>query len=80
MCVGNGYNYVFSLFFATLRLALFLEQTEGEGCFGGCARLRDVDNTELLVFQILGELLEIVFTNIIASKEDGGVLLIVHQP
>ena len=80
MCVGNGYNHVFSLFFATLSLALLLEQTEGEGCFGGCARLRDVDNTKFLVFQILGELIQIVFTNIVASKENGGVLLIVHQP
>ena len=78
--VGHGHNHFLGLFFAALLLTLLLEQTEGEGCFGSGARLGNVDDTKLLVFKILSELVEVILSDIVAGKQDGRILLVIHQP
>ena len=71
--IGDGHNDFFGHLLPALGLALLLQQTEGEGGLGGGAALRDVDDAELLILQVLGEFKEIVFANVVASKENGGL-------
>ena len=80
MSVGNGYNNILSLFFATLCLALLLEKTEGECCFGCRTRLRYVDNSELLILQISGKFREIILANVVTGKGYDRVFLILDEP
>ena len=80
MCVGDGDDDAACLSEATLLLALFLEQTEGEGCLGGGAGLGDIDDAEAAGLEKVGELGEVVFANIVASEEDGGIGAIVGEP
>ena len=78
--VGDSHDYVLCLFLAALILALLLEQTESESSLGSCARLRDIDHTELLVLEIVGEFSEIILADIIASENDSWVLLVLNKP
>ena len=78
--IGDGYDDILCLFLAHLCLALLLQQTEGQGCLRGGTTLRDVDDAELLTLQILGELKEIVFADVVAGKEDDRILLVLYQP
>ena len=78
--ISDGHDDLAGLLLATLSLALLLQQTEGEGGLGGCARLGNIDDAKLLVLQVLGELEEIVLANVVAGKEDGGVLLVLNEP
>ena len=78
--IGHGHDDLTCHLLATLLLALALEQTEGEGGLGGGTRLGDIDDTELLVFQIIGEFGQVVFADVVACKEDGGVLCVAQQP
>ena len=78
--VGDSHDNVLSLFLATLFLALLLEQTESEGCLGSCARLRDINHTELLILKIVGEFSEIILADIVASENDSWVLLVLNEP
>ena len=73
-------NHLLGLLLTTLGLALFLQQTEGEGCLGSGTTLGDIDDTKLLVLQVLGELKEIVLADIVACKHDGRVLLVANEP
>ena len=78
--VGDSHDNVLSLFLATLFLALLLEQTESESSLGSCARLRDIDHTEHLVLEIVGEFSEIILADIVASENDSWVLLVLNEP
>ena len=78
--VGNGHNHLLGLFLTTLVLALFLQQTEGEGGLSSSTTLGYIDHTELLILQVVGQLREIVLTDIITCKQNGRILLVGHQP
>ena len=80
MGVGDGDDDAACLIEAALLLALLLEQTEGEGCLGGGAGLGDIDDSEAAGLEEVGELGEVVFADIVASEEDGGVRAIVGEP
>ena len=78
--VGNGYDNILSLVLATLILALLLQKTESKSCLSCGTRLRDVDDTKLLVLQVRSQLEEVVLTDIVTCEEDSRVLLVVYEP
>ena len=78
--VGDSHDDLLCLLFASLCFALLLQQAEGEGCLGCGARLGYVDDTKLLVFEIVAHLGEIVFADVVSCKEYGGILLVAHEP
>ena len=43
-------------------------------------RLRDIDYTELLILEIVGEFGEIILADIVASENYSGVLLVLNEP
>ena len=78
--VSNGYDDLLGLLLAALGLTLLLEQAESQGSLGGGTRLGDVDDTELLAFQIFCQFEEVVLANVVACKQDGRVLLVLDEP
>ena len=78
--IGNGHDDVLGNFLAHLGFTLLLQQAESEGGLCRGARLGDIDDTELLVLQIFSHLREVVFTNIVTSKENSGVGLVLDEP
>ena len=77
LSVGNGYDNILSLVLATLILALLLQKTESKSCLSCGTRLRDVDDTKLLILQVRSQLEEVVLTDIVTCEEDSRVLLVV---
>ena len=78
--VGNGHDDLASHLLAALLLTLFLQQTESQSSLSCGAALGDIDDTEATVLQVLSELVEIVLADIVAGKEDVGVLALVGEP
>ena len=78
--IGHGHNDVLGCLLAHLGLALLLQQAEGEGGLSRSTRLRDVDDAKLLILQVLGHLREVVLADVVAGKEDDGVLLVLDKP
>ena len=78
--VGHSHNHLLSLLLAALSLALLLQQTEGQGRLGGSTRLRDIDNTELLVLQIFCHLEQVVLADVVTSKQDSWIFLVLNKP
>ena len=78
--IGNGYDHILSLFLATLILALLLQKTESESCLSCGTRLRDIDNTELLVLQERSQLVEVILTDVVTCEKDSWILLIIYEP
>ena len=78
--VGNGNDNVFCFLLATLIFALFLQQTESKGSLRGCSRLGNVDDTETLILQELGEFVQIILADVVASVKDCRILLVVQEP
>ena len=75
-CISHCNDYILSFCLATLCFTLFLQQAEGECSLCSCAGFADVNDTEFFVLKIFCEFKEIVFTDIIACKENGWVLLV----
>ena len=78
--VGYSYDNILSLFLTALILALLLQKTESESSLSSGTRLRDIDDTKLLVLQERGQLEEVVLTDIVTCEEDSRVLLVVYEP
>ena len=78
--VGYSYDNILSLFLTALILALLLQKTESESCLSSGTRLRDIDDTKLLVLQERSQLEEVVLTDIVTCEEDSWVLLVVNEP
>ena len=78
--IRNGNNHLFGFLLTTLSLALLLQQTECQSGLSGCTRLGDIDNTEFLAFQVFGQLEEIVLADVVTSKENDRILLVLNQP
>ena len=76
----SGITKVLCFLLATLIFALFLQQTESKGSLRGCSRLGNVDDTETLILQELGEFVQIIFADVVASVKDCRVLLVVQEP
>ena len=73
LSIGDGNDDLARYFLAALVFALFLEEAESEGSFSGRTTLRDVDDTEIAAFEIFAEFEEIVFADVVASKENHGI-------
>ena len=80
LSVGYSNDNILSLFLAALILALLLQKTESESSLSCGTRLRDIDDTKLLVLQERSQLEEVVLTDIVTCEEDSWVLLIVDEP
>ena len=80
LSVCDSHDDLLGHLLAHLCLTLLFQQAEGQGGLSGSARLGDVDDTELLVLQILRHLAQVVLTDIVACKQDDGVLLALDEP
>ena len=78
--IGNGHNHLAGHLHAALFLALLAQQSEGEGGFSSGTALGDVDDAELAVLQVGGQFVQVVFADVVAGKEDNGVLPVVDEP
>ena len=66
--IGNSHNDLASHLYATLLLTLFLEQTECQSSLGGGTALAYIDDTEVASTQILGQLIQIVLTDVVTCE------------
>ena len=80
MLVGDGHDDLPGSFLAQLVLTLFLQETESKGGLCRRSRLGDIDDTELLSFQVSCQLSKIILTDIVSCKEDSRILLVIDKP
>ena len=73
LSIGNGNDDLARYFLAALVFALLLDEAESESSFSGRTTLRDVDDTEFAAFEIFAEFEEIVFADVVTSKENHGI-------
>ena len=78
--IRHGHDNLLGELLATLVLALLLQQTEGQGSLGGGSTLRDIDDTEFLSLQVVGQFGQIVLADVVSGKQDGGIALVAHEP
>ena len=78
--IGDSNNDLASHLLTTLFLALLLEQTESKSRLCCSTTLGDIDDTKLAVLQILCEFVEIILADVVAGKEDVGILTLVGEP
>ena len=72
--ISNSHDALLSLGLANLLFEHGLEDTEGEGGLGGGTRLGDIDDTELLLFQDVEEVGEVVLTDVVAGIDYDRIL------
>ena len=77
VCVGYGHNALCGFLFAHLLLKQVFEQAESNGWLGGCARLGDVDKSEVVAFHQVDEVVQIVLAYVVAGKKHLGAALLV---
>ena len=65
---------------STEGFALLLEKTESKCRLSGGTRLGDIDYAKFLVFQIVSQFCKIILADIVAGKEDSGILVILDKP
>ena len=80
LSIGNGNDDLARYFLAALVFALLFEEAESESSFSGRTTLRDVDDTEFAAFEIFAEFVEIVFADVVTSKENHGIRTVVGEP
>ena len=78
--VCNGNDHLFGHLLAALVFALFFQQAEGQSRFGSGSRFGNIDDTEFLVFQIFGKLVQIIFTDVVSCIQNNRTGLLVLQP
>ena len=72
--IGDAHDQLLSGLFALLLLQLSLQQTESQRWLGGGTRLRDTDDTKLLILQQRLQLVQIILADVLTRIHDSWLL------